>query len=210
VVTSTATTEKGVLEDLFAEARQLPSGSSQTPLVGQVTTTVLVCPFVPAWADFGDFDDFFVDELDGGEALASRFDVTVVAFHPRYALHSPLLEEGDRVAVPCADGTEVYGTVVARIAQSDGDSDDENEQLVRVSLDDGEERTVTFPAQDESCDWANMASRSPRPCLHLLRKADLDRVRADDQAVLERRDNCEHCMRQLGAEGVESLLLACN
>jgi hypothetical protein len=79
IVTSTGTDEASVLDDVRRERRRLFRKGAP-----ELSTTLLVCPRVRAWEDFGAFDDFVrrADEAGnntGPEALS------LVAFHPRFA-----------------------------------------------------------------------------------------------------------------------------
>lgn len=209
VVSSTAITEDEVLADLLQEAQKLPQEDHFESTEGVVTTTLLVCPHVSAWKDFDAFYAYFVNELGEGEALAESLGLTVVAFHPDYSVHDSAVDEGDRVVLEVTEnGDEVIGTIMETLGDPSLEQQ-EQQQLARVRADDGSVRTVAFPLHDESADFANLASRAPRPCLHLLRNSELDRATGDEEAIVQRREMCEHHLRDLGVHGVEEVLRRC-
>lgn len=215
VVTSTAETQEDVLEVLRTEAERLPQGEAN---YGEATTTLIVFPDVPNFADFDEFQIFFSESLQEGNLFAEDFGLKIVAFHPDYALFGMGVEAGDRVAVAGPDGQAVTGTV---LDEAGGLHPDDGEELLDVRFDDGEEYLVRYSSLvgvlggDEGCgDAANLVSRAPRPTLHLLRLEDLDHASAmgdmgtglNVQAVLER--NVERAT-ELGAEGMKEILRRC-
>lgn len=121
VVTSTATTEEGVLADLLAEARSLSQSVSIEPLPGKATTTLLACPYVPDWADFDSFHVFYSTMLGNGDALVEEFGQKVVAFHPRCEASGRDLEEGDEVVVQGPDEDMFCGVVLEAAVGADED-----------------------------------------------------------------------------------------
>lgn len=212
IVTSSSTSEIGVLEDLIVEAEQLPEYSSMEPPLGIATTTVVVCPYVAAWSDFDVFNDFYMKELDSGEALASSHNLSVVAFHPDFSAYSLELQAGQRIAVETTADGEVYGTMLAE----DQSLRSKDKRMIWFRFDDGRERLVELPAEPADlpgphgkCEWANMSFRAPRPCLHLLRRGDLCQVSGGEDDMLARRETCEQRMRQVGARAVRILLGSC-
>mmetsp|Transcript_57205 Transcript_57205/g.159209 ORF Transcript_57205/g.159209 Transcript_57205/m.159209 type:complete len:472 (+) Transcript_57205:58-1473(+) len=107
IVTSTADTENDALADLLDEASRLPRGRATVP-DGCATTVVLVCPMISAWTDFDTFKRFFEKTLDDGSALAAKYGLRVVAFHPQYKRHRNV---GDST---CADNDEFWKNVALR------------------------------------------------------------------------------------------------
>lgn len=83
LVTSSATSEEGVLTDIAAEAKLLlsPSGTGTLDMHVPLRTTLLVCPYVDSWDNFSNFFSFVADLLDDDASF------TIVAFHPHFALH---------------------------------------------------------------------------------------------------------------------------
>lgn len=77
VVSSTGVTGDEVLEDLVTEGELLQAD-------GEIATTLVVCPHVPEWQDFGSFHEFYAGELLNGRLLSRQLDldVSIVAFHP--------------------------------------------------------------------------------------------------------------------------------
>lgn len=225
VVTSSATSEEGVLQDLKTEALALPTEAEPHP--GQAVTTLLVCPYVSQWADFNEFHAFFVEFLEDGYRFADDLNLRVVAYHPRYALYGMSVSEGDRVIIQDPDGTQLSATVLSEAAGLDA----EGEDLLEVKLDDTEDEAggvwlVRYSAivdvldedrdtqQDASAYCTNYVFRAPRPLLHLLRGQDLERAGEagekghgpEIQAVVERN---ERMVRDIGADGMTKFLQRC-
>lgn len=222
VVTSSATSEEGVLQDLVSEARRLPCGSEKD-IDGsdKSATTLLVCPHVAEWERFDAFSTFFAEELHNGYALSDAFDVKVVAFHPNFRKRELVFEEGDTVTIAGPDGITIVGT----ISELDAGVDDEGQKLSAIELDDGEEwlvgrssilRVVQTKNKRNDImhlempgDPASLVMSAPRPILHLLRLQDLDRageVEGAEAAVMDR--NREHAQK-LGDKQYQELIRSC-
>lgn len=226
VVSSSATSEEGVLTDLRIEAGRL--SKELNPPVDTPTTTLLVCPHVASWQSFNSFQDFFVDTLDNGDALAEEFGLKLVSFHPDYVkdpFYSIGLEEGDEIEIPTSD-TPV--TVI------DGDAgvDKEGKEIFKVRLQNGSEQIITYSAlieflqendgdvtnkleeeeveEEEGLHYYFFAQRAPRPTLHLLRLCDRDGALAGNGPDLEElaMDNYSRAF-ELGNHGMEEMLQRC-
>ncbi|OLP74325.1 hypothetical protein AK812_SmicGene46168, partial [Symbiodinium microadriaticum] len=63
IVESTGKDPDEVIFDLLAEAEALPEGPG---FDGGATTTLVVCPYVEEWKEYGPFRDFYEEELEGG------------------------------------------------------------------------------------------------------------------------------------------------
>lgn len=192
VVVSTATDEAGVEADLRAEAERLQPSSA-----GGATTTLLACPHVAGWEDFGAFEAFYQDRLAGGYAFAS-LDLYVVSFHPRYG-DCGRVGTGD--VIQLGDGPD--GPVRARVLDAQAGFGAQGERLARVSLlDGGKETLICLPPEPGP---SEMASRAPRPVLHFLRTGDLERADADPAM----RDRNRRTAEELGPDGADRLLRQC-
>lgn len=209
VVTTSAAELEGVMRDLVLEAKRCARAG------GGNATTLLVCPEVKAWEDFRAFHSFFVWNLDSGFALVDAFGIKVVPFHPAYALGStPGVKAGDVVSLPGPDGSEARCKVLAEFAGTD----EAGESCMAVRFEgSGEEGLVRHTAllarrlrPGERGEDSDLASRSPRPLLHLLRVGDLDRALAEaggDTTELLKRN--EKRAQELGSGGVDKLLAEC-
>lgn len=207
VVTSTAVTGDGVLEDLCAEALRLPpdTESPSAVPVGRATTTVLCCPYVPEWQDFKSFRHFYEEDLQKGflfsdaEELGAR--LYVVSFHPKFS--APSLKEGDTVDLREDEddsGSAVRGAVVLDPAAG---YDEEGQALAKVKLDDGSETYIESPGSDER---ENTVSCAPRPAFHLLRISDLTAESAQSLVIKERNGRT---VADLGASTIEEMVRKC-
>lgn len=211
IVSSTATSAEGVLADLLAEALRLPAAdvcvaegaAEETPL--RAATTLLVCPRVEAWRNFEAFNSFYVEELRNGYALAEQ-NLYIVPFHPRHGEVGPELRDGDRIELgEGPDGVAVFALVLDAAAGYG----DQGQPLALVRDDEGDEFHVALPPRPGGEGGAGgaaeaAASRAPRPTLHLLRVADLDR--AEDDGVRARNRRRAEAM---GPEKLEELLESC-
>lgn len=207
IVTSTGTSLDDVISDLVEEARMLRDAS-----LDAATTTILVCPHVLAWANFSFFNAFYVWNLDNGFALAEDFGVKVVPFHPSYTLKlEPAIRVGESISIPTPDGHELRGKVLDEYIGPD----ESGETCFLVMLEDGKEVSIRHAAimggtlgEGDSC--KDLASRAPRPLLHLLRTGDLDRAvdeaGGNTEELLERNE-CRSLA--LGEAGLEELLARC-
>lgn len=224
IVESTGKDPEEVIFDLLAEAEALPEG---TGFDGEATTTLVVCPYVEEWKEYGPFRDFYEEELEGGSGFLEEFDMKVIAFHPKYLRYGFSVEEGDRVAIANSDGTSSSALV---LDEEGGVHPDDGEELLDVRFDDGQEFLVRYSsiitklavdddgeeraADDSSGDAANLLSRAPRPTFHLLRMEDLEGASDADRSgsgpkikdVLA--DNARRAA-DLGLSGMDELLESC-
>jgi len=184
IVTSTAKDELGVLADLRAEALRLPVGQ---PRADAATTTLLACPRVAAWRSAAAFQAFYQERLANGYALAAR-GIYVVPFHPCHGGHV----EGEAV--------ELADAGAARASIPDGGGG--RELLVGSPPAAGPSAAAAAEAAAEA---SALASRAPRPVLHLLRTIDLERA-CEDPGLRERN---RRTAEALGVEGAARLLLRC-
>ncbi|CAK9019251.1 unnamed protein product [Durusdinium trenchii] len=193
IVTSTGVDPEDVLEDLLDEAEALPEKSACRK--GEKTTTLLVCPHVKEWEDYGPFRDFYEEDLEAGDTFVHEFNMKIIAFHPKFLKYGFSVEAGDRIAIARADGTSCSATV---LDEEGGIHPDDEEELLSIRLDHGQDLLVRYsaiitklgrteqgeevPANDGTGDAANLLSRAPRPTLHLLRMEDLQAASSASKA----------------------------
>lgn len=214
VVTTTASSEEGVLADLAAEARGLPAG--QEIEHGTPTTTLLVCPYVEDWLDYSEFNRFYEHELSGGYAFA-ELSLYVVPFHPAFvegpAKPAVTLSEGEVLDMGEAEpGGAMLRAAVVEPLCGYGES---GQPLAKVRFlpdaaagIEGEERIIvlpSLPAGSAESTVAHAASRAPRPTLHLLRVPDLDRADDDGSLRVSNRRQAD----AIGPKGLRELLRRC-
>ncbi|CAE8612837.1 unnamed protein product [Polarella glacialis] len=117
IVTSTATSTDGVLQDLLEEARRLSPGAGREQSAGPAgatNTTLLVCPLVEGWEDFDRFHEFYAEDLNNGNGLMAEYALKVVAFHPHCEAAGRSPVAGDEVALQGGpDGKLLLGVVLA-------------------------------------------------------------------------------------------------
>eukprot|EP00929_Paragymnodinium_shiwhaense_P107188 TRINITY_DN73253_c0_g1_i2.p1 TRINITY_DN73253_c0_g1~~TRINITY_DN73253_c0_g1_i2.p1 ORF type:complete len:347 (-),score=69.76 TRINITY_DN73253_c0_g1_i2:325-1365(-) len=225
LVASTAACEEDVLRDLASEANLLAEQPDS-----QASTTLVVCSGVEKWTDFEAFEEFYREELQNGYALCDLYDMKIVAFHPKFRRRSLKVRPGDKVSLAGPDGITVIATV---LPEEDWEQGDCEEQSVAVATEDGEEFDVgvsmilrVYPAdaghssnsaateQDDAslADEGSLVMRAPRPVLHLLRLADLDRASdvkgGEDPAKKVMRRNKQK-VRELGELAIGELLNEC-
>mmetsp|Transcript_122496 Transcript_122496/g.346394 ORF Transcript_122496/g.346394 Transcript_122496/m.346394 type:complete len:343 (+) Transcript_122496:26-1054(+) len=222
IVTSSSTSPSGVMADLALQAERLPraeadgkcgqnnGGTDNTSSAqdfaatlphGVATTTILVCPYAEELMDFGTFQAFYDQELKGGYVFADK-DLYIAPFHPRFGDLGPEIATGDRIDLGTGpDGKPACGTVV----DAEAGFGEAGQRLAKVRMDGaGEECFICLPPRPDTDPVASLASRAPRPALHLLRIGDLDR--AEDAGLLDRN---RRRARELGEEGVSELLQRC-
>jgi len=243
VVATDAADEDSVLADLVAEARRLPtprSGAAGRCQQETAATTLIACGGVPEWRDFLPFRTFFAEELQNGYALMDEFSLKVVAFHPEFVHLSLRIQRGDTVAVAGPDGI----TIVCEVSDAAAGGDEQGEEQVAVLLPRGgllggtaeEEWLVSRTAilrvvqrhggapPDEADLWcrssgqgelSDFCMRAPRPVLHLLRLADLDRAAGSgvakfngstSEATMQRN---RRMVREFGERHLRELLQRC-
>jgi len=195
IVSSDSCTEAGVLADLSAEAVQLAEGDTE-PVPGQANTTLLVCAQMDSWRDFHAFNKFYVSQLANGYAMA-ELDLFIVSFHPNYGSLGPELRKGQTIELG-DNNAPVRGTLVDLNAGFGA----QGQRLARVEIQGGGETYICLPPAPDPV--GTIASRAPRPTLHLLRVSDLDQASDPD---LQHRNRQR--AKELGAQGAEALLQAC-
>jgi len=221
VVSSTGSTPRAVLQDLLAEARALPAHYKKR-LLGEPITTLLACPHVAEWSDVSQFRLFWMRVLESGNVLADDYGMRIVAFHPDFILSDTQLAKGDSINMPMPDGSVERGFVINTSAYVDDDGED----YFAVRFDNGDEQLVSYGrvygyegpdeevgssgetgVDEDTYDLSSLASRAPRPVLHLLHMDDLDRVNADSREPVLQRNAC--MMKELGVAGMDALVRAC-
>jgi len=195
IVSSDSSTEAGVMADLSAEAARLAKADVE-PIPGQANTTLLVCAQVNEWQDFHAFNKFYVSQLANGYAMA-ELDLFVVAFHPKFGSLGPEPSEGETIELGDSSAP-VRGTVV----DLNAGFGEQGQRLARVQISGGGETYICLPPAPDPL--STMASRAPRPTLHLLRVCDLDQ--ADDPDLQSRN---RQRAKELGAQAAEAILQAC-
>ncbi|CAJ1400954.1 unnamed protein product [Effrenium voratum] len=215
VVSSEAQSAEEVLEDLAAEAELLREESA---------TTVLVCPHVAEWQDFGAFHRFYCEELQSGRLLSRSLglEVFVVPFHPD--CESTELAPGQQLAVTVhgvlhlaemqsQEGEEIEVRLLGRILESqdaeDGAEDFAVEPLSEEVVASARASDVLWALDDTGSAGSGRGAlgRSPRPALHLLRTADLARVEEEKRQEVQRRN--EALLQDMGADALDELIRQC-
>lgn len=195
IVSSDSSTEAGILADISAEAAQLANADTE-PVQGQANTTLLVCAQVDGWQDFQKFNKFCVSHLANGYAMAEQ-ELFIVAFHPNFGSRGREPKEGDTIELG-DNNTPVRATLV----DLNAGFGEQGQRLARVKIQGGGETYICLPPAPDPL--GSIASRAPRPTLHLLRVCDLDQANDPD---LQHRNRQR--ARELGAQGAEALLQAC-
>jgi len=195
IVSSDSCSEGGVLADLSAEALRLANTDAE-PVPGQANTTLLVCAQVDGWQGFHAFNKFYVSQLAHGYAMAD-LELFIVAFHPNFGSLGPDLREGQTIELG-ENNAPVRGTLV----DLNAGFSEQGQRLARVEIQGGGETYICLPPVPDPL--GTIASRAPRPTLHLLRVRDLDE--ASDPGLHHRN---RQRAKELGAQGAEALLRAC-
>lgn len=223
VVSSTGVTSDEVLEDLVTEAELLQAAD------GETATTLVVCPHVPEWQDFGGFHEFYAGELLNGRLLSRELDldVSIVAFHP--SCSSSEVSVGLEVALQWRNqqwlaevleedtskellSLRLLGQILETASSEDGGEDlaiqpltEPQEVLCRRS-------DILWSLEGAGADSGDALARSalaraPRPVLHLLRSGELAQVDAEQREEIYTHN--DQLLDRLGMDRFERLIREC-
>lgn len=220
VVSSTGVTGDEVLEDLVTEGELLQAD-------GEIATTLVVCPHVPEWQDFGSFHEFYAGELLNGRLLSRQLDldVSIVAFHPSCSssevsvgLEVALQWQGQQWLAEVLEedvskellSLRLLGQILETASSEDGGEDlaiqpltEPQEVLCRRS-------DILWSLESLEGGGASVTSvrsalaRAPRPVLHLLRSGELAKVDAEQREEIYKHN--DQLLDRLGLDHFEILL----
>lgn len=204
------------VERLIVAEAEIITGLSAGPM----SSTLIVCPHVVAWRDFGVFDDW-VNAAISGELNGKNLhdEMTFVTFHPDFLRWRGLpegVEVGSAVrshwgmfgrksactapATVIDTSNTVFGMQKVRVRFRDSVEDVRQEQFVPIDWIDHSATGVGPPLPD------NAMHRAPHPTVHLIRNKDLSTLCMRDVSRVKRR-NAQRMMN-LGWRGVDRQLHA--